>query len=96
MDEVRRDSEYVLGNSDSEHARLIRQGEALAPITERLFREAGISAGQRVLDVGSGVGDVALLVGKLVTSSGEVVGIDKTHGRSPGPGLVWTKQDCTI
>lgn len=68
---------YVLGNTDAEHQRLIWQAERLAPFTERLFREAGIGPGQRVLDIGSGVGDVALLAARLVGPSGEVVGIDR-------------------
>lgn len=45
---------YILGNSDEEHARLIRQAKRLAPVTENFFREAGIGPGQRVLDLGSG------------------------------------------
>lgn|SRR5215469_10365004 len=53
--------DYALGSTDAEHERLIWQGEHLAPHTERLFRESGIGEGQRVLDIGSGVGDVALL-----------------------------------
>jgi len=70
------DKPYVLGSTDAEHDRLLRQAARLEPFTERLFREAGIGPGQRVLDVGSGVGDVAFLVARLVGSSGEVVGID--------------------
>jgi ubiquinone/menaquinone biosynthesis C-methylase UbiE len=70
-------SDYLLGSSDAEHERLIRQARHLAPFTERFFRQAGIGQGQRVLDVGSGVGDVAMLVGKLVGASGEVVGIER-------------------
>jgi hypothetical protein len=50
---------YVLGSTDAEHERLIRQAARLDPFTERLFRDAGIGSGQRILDVGSGVGDVA-------------------------------------
>jgi ubiquinone/menaquinone biosynthesis C-methylase UbiE len=69
--------EYVLGYSDGEHDRLIRQARLIAPITERFFREAGIGAGQRVLDLGSGLGDVSIAVAKLVGSSGEVVGIER-------------------
>ena len=46
-------------------------------ICERCFREAGIGKGHRVLDVGSGVGDVALLLAHIVGSSGEVVGIER-------------------
>jgi ubiquinone/menaquinone biosynthesis C-methylase UbiE len=70
-------SSYALGSTDSEHARLIRQAARLAPIAERFFREAGIGAGQRVLDLGSGVGDVAMLVARLVGPSGEVVGVER-------------------
>ena len=70
-------SHYALGSTDAEHERLIWQAERFAPLTERLFREAGIGPGQRVLDIGSGVGDVALLAARLVGSSGEVVGIER-------------------
>jgi SAM-dependent methyltransferase len=68
---------YPLGNSDAEHARLMRQAEFLRPLTGRLFREAGIGAGQRVLDLGSGVGDVAMLAAAIVGPSGVVVGVDR-------------------
>src|SRR5437868_9520081 len=68
---------YALGSSDAEHERLIRQAALLAPFTERFFRSAGIGPGQRVLDLGSGVGDVAMLVAKLVGPSGEVVGVER-------------------
>jgi ubiquinone/menaquinone biosynthesis C-methylase UbiE len=70
-------SNYALGSTDAEHERLIRQAALLASCTERFFREAGIASGQRVLDIGSGVGDVAMLVGQLVGPSGEVVGIEQ-------------------
>ena len=56
---------YALGNTDAEHERLIRQAARLAPLTRRLFREADIGAGQRVPDLGSGVGDVAMLAARL-------------------------------
>ena len=70
-------SQYALGNTDTEHERLIRQAGYLNPLTERLFQEAGIEPGQRVLDIGSGVGDVAMLAARMVGSSGEVVGIER-------------------
>src|SRR6478672_1586543 len=70
-------SDYALGSTDAEHERLILQAARLAPLTERLFREAGIGPGQRVLDLGSGVGDVAMLAARLVGPSGEVVGIER-------------------
>lgn len=70
-------SQYALGSTDAEHERLIRQAARLAPLTEQLFREAGVGPGQRVLDIGSGVGDVAMIAARLVGSSGEVVGIER-------------------
>ena len=66
MTTSRRAAEYPLGNTDAEHERLIRQAARVAPITDRFFREAGIGSGQRVLDLGSGVGDVAMLLARLV------------------------------
>lgn len=70
-------SHYALGSTDAEHERLIWQAERFGLLTERLFREAGVGPGQRVLDIGSGVGDVALLAARLVGPSGEVVGIER-------------------
>jgi ubiquinone/menaquinone biosynthesis C-methylase UbiE len=70
-------SEYALGYANAEHERLIRQATRIAPYTERLFREAGIGPGQHVLDLGSGVGDVSMLVSKLVGPSSDVVGIER-------------------
>ena len=70
-------SEYALGYTAAEQQRLIRQATRIAPVTERLFREVGIGPGQRVLDLGSGMGDVAMLVARLVGPTGEVVGIER-------------------
>ena len=70
-------SDYALGYTNHEHERLIRQAARIAPYTERLFREAGIGAGQRVLDLGSGLGDVAMLLARIVGQDGEVVGIER-------------------
>jgi ubiquinone/menaquinone biosynthesis C-methylase UbiE len=68
---------YALGYTDAEHNRLIRQAAILGPIAERLFREAGIGPGQRVLDLGSGMGDISMLVARLVDDLGEVIGIER-------------------
>jgi ubiquinone/menaquinone biosynthesis C-methylase UbiE len=70
-------SHYALGNTDAEHERLIRQAMILAPLTERFFRQASIGPGQRVLDLGSGVGDVAMLAARLVGPAGEIVGVER-------------------
>ncbi|HVY57265.1 MAG TPA: methyltransferase domain-containing protein [Xanthobacteraceae bacterium] len=67
---------YILGHSESELRRLMRQAAVLAPITRRLLSEAGLARGMRVLDVGCGAGDVSLLAATVVGPAGSVVGID--------------------
>src|SRR4029078_9461741 len=74
------DPTYALGRSDDEHARLTEQANFLRPLTERFFRQAGIAPGMTVLDVGSGVGDVAFLLAGLVGRDGKVVGVDMDGG----------------
>jgi ubiquinone/menaquinone biosynthesis C-methylase UbiE len=70
---------YPLGSADIdlEHERLHRQAVWVAPHTEHLFRRAGIGPGQRVLELGSGAGDVSLILARLVGGSGEVVGVER-------------------
>ena len=67
---------YLFGHSQTETDRLLRQAKMFGPYTRRLFEEAGISSGMKVLDVGSGAGDVAFIVADIVGRSGTVVGID--------------------
>src|SRR5215475_14992459 len=69
-------SDYVLGYTDREQDRLIQQARALAPATERFLRDAGISSGMRVLDIGCGMGDVTMIVAQLVGPGGYVTSID--------------------
>jgi ubiquinone/menaquinone biosynthesis C-methylase UbiE len=70
-------SNYVLGQSAHEYERLMLQGRLLRPYTEKYFRSAGVTPGMRVLDLGSGMGDVALLAADIVGPSGRVVGLDR-------------------
>lgn len=72
-----RGSNYVLGHSRAEQDRLIAQAMLLAPITQRCFRDAGIGAGHRVLDLGCGAGDVSMIAARLVGDAGAVVGIER-------------------
>jgi SAM-dependent methyltransferase len=65
-----------LVRSASETRRLILQERVIGQSTERLLVSAGIRAGMRVLDVGSGAGDVSLLVGRLVGAAGSVLGVE--------------------
>jgi SAM-dependent methyltransferase len=72
-----RHSDYALGHSEQELERLSHQGQVFAPFTRQLFEQAGVRPGMRVLDVGSGAGDVAFLAAELVGPSGEVIGADR-------------------
>lgn len=70
--------DYALGHSSRELDRLSFQGTVFAPYTRQLLLEAGLSAGMRVLDVGSGSGDVSFLAADLVGSHGSVLGVDRS------------------
>ncbi|MET0145767.1 MAG: class I SAM-dependent methyltransferase [Ilumatobacteraceae bacterium] len=67
---------YALGRSDAETTRLIRQHQLYGPITRQHLVAAGITRGMRVLDLGSGAGDVVLLLADLVGPEGRVIGVD--------------------
>jgi SAM-dependent methyltransferase len=71
------DAAYILGHDKAEQRRLLEQAEFLEPLTRRFLLDAGLASGMRVLDVGSGVGDVALLAGRLVGPAGRVVGVER-------------------
>jgi 2-polyprenyl-3-methyl-5-hydroxy-6-metoxy-1,4-benzoquinol methylase len=76
MTGTRNPDTYALGRTDAETQRLILQHRIYGPITRRFFGAAGIGAGMTVLDVGSGAGDVAMLLADLVGPRGRVVGVD--------------------
>jgi SAM-dependent methyltransferase len=67
----------VLGHSEAELQRLTFQAALIEPITRQLLVDAGVREGMRVLDVGTGRGDVAFLAAELVGESGFVLGIDR-------------------
>ena len=71
------DVAYVLGSSSPEVARLDAQSAAIESATDLLLRRAGIEAGQRVLDLGTGPGHVAFALANIVGPSGSVVGVDR-------------------
>jgi len=70
---------YVLGHSDHELERLIAQARFYEPFTAQFFQDAGITSGMRILDVGSGSGDVSFLVARIVGSGGHVVGVERAQ-----------------
>jgi ubiquinone/menaquinone biosynthesis C-methylase UbiE len=69
--------EYALGHSPQELDRLSMQAKLLEPFTRRVFEDAGIRPGMRVLDVGSGAGDVAFLLREMVGPEGKIMGTDR-------------------
>ena len=71
-----RDATYTLGRTSHETTRLIEQSRIYGPSTTRLCRQAGITSGMRVLEIGSGAGDVALTLAELVGPTGKVIGVD--------------------
>lgn len=71
-----RDATYTLGRTSHETTRLIEQSRTYGPSTERLCKRAGISEGMHVLEIGSGAGDVALMLAELVGPTGQIVGVD--------------------
>jgi SAM-dependent methyltransferase len=69
---------YALGASDQEIERLDRQSASIESATRLLLRASGIQPGMRVLDLGTGIGHVAMLIAELVGPRGQVVGIDNS------------------
>jgi ubiquinone/menaquinone biosynthesis C-methylase UbiE len=68
---------YPFSSSEAERQRLIAQDGLMAVSTQRLFEKAGVASRMRVLDIGSGAGDVAFLAARLVGPRGDVIGIDR-------------------
>ncbi len=80
-----------LGSDAAGLERLDLQGRVLAPATRTILQMAGVRRDMRVLDLGSGAGDVAFAAAELAGPAGEVVGIDqspdsvaKATARAPG------------
>jgi SAM-dependent methyltransferase len=68
---------YPFADRAAEDERLIAQGTLFDPLTRRLFDTAGLKPGMRVLDLGSGAGNVARLAAEFVGPDGAVVGIER-------------------
>ena len=75
--ETSKDPAYMMGRSEAETRRLMTASRILNPYTRRMLGDAGVAEGMRVLDVGTGPGDVAFLAADLVGSAGTVYGIDQ-------------------
>ncbi|MDE0084386.1 MAG: methyltransferase domain-containing protein [Candidatus Poribacteria bacterium] len=71
-----RDATYTLGRTSHETTRLIEQSKIYGESTRLFCERAGIETGMRVLEIGSGAGDVAFMLAELVGTSGQIVGVD--------------------
>ncbi len=69
-------STYVMGATEHERRRLALQASILNPLTEHFLRQAGLSSGMHVLDLGCGIGDVSLITARIVGLEGSVTGLD--------------------
>ena len=70
------DRAYTMGRSKEETERLIQQSGLYQDITHRLLTDAGLFTGMKVLDIGSGAGDVAFAAAERVGAEGAVIGVD--------------------
>jgi len=71
------ESVYALGYTQREAKRLEWQAQLSEEFLEDGLRRGGLARGMRVLDLGSGLGDVAFLAAAMVGPEGAVVGIDR-------------------
>jgi ubiquinone/menaquinone biosynthesis C-methylase UbiE len=68
----------VCGHAPREFDRLALQSRIYEAVTRRLLVRAGIGAGQSVVDLGCGGGDVTLIAADAVGPAGLVTGVDRS------------------
>src|SRR5215467_13055718 len=73
------DRDYVLGTHERELARLGLQHRAWRPVALDCWQRAGITVGNRVLDVGAGPGYAAIDLAEIVGPTGEVVALERSQ-----------------
>jgi SAM-dependent methyltransferase len=69
-------SDYLFAQAPDETKRLKRQSEFFHGFTSAFLEFANVTTGMKVLDVGTGIGDVAFLRAERVGPQGMVVGVD--------------------
>jgi SAM-dependent methyltransferase len=75
MAQAHDDSHYLHGTDPAEQARLSRLNDL---INERALAELSLRPGERVLDVGSGLGQLTRGMGRAVGPTGRVIGIERS------------------
>jgi SAM-dependent methyltransferase len=73
-----KERDYVLGTHEEELARLGVQHRAWRPVVLECWKNARITAGSRVLDVGAGPGYATVDLAKIVGPSGRVVAVERS------------------
>ena len=71
--------DYVLGTHDEEVVRLGLQHRVWRAVVLNCWRRAGLTVGNRVLDVGSGPGYATLDLAEIVGPTGQVVAVERSH-----------------
>jgi SAM-dependent methyltransferase len=74
-----KERDYVLGTHDEELKRLGVQHRAWRPVVVDCWKDAGITTGSRVLDVGAGPGYATIDLAEIVGPSGRVVAVERSH-----------------
>ena len=77
MNKGKKDQTYLMGRGEAETRRLISQSKLYGRFTRRLLEDAGVEKGMKVLDVGTGAGDLALMAAEMVGPTGSVLGVDQ-------------------
>jgi len=72
------DRDYILGTTDQETLRLGIQHESWLPLARACWERAGVSPGDRVIDVGAGPGFAALDLAAIVGESGHVTAVERS------------------
>jgi len=73
-----KERDYVLGTHDEELARLGVQHRAWRPVVLDCWKQAGITNGSRVLDVGAGPGYATVDLAEIVGPAGRVVAVERS------------------
>src|SRR6266404_5347597 len=74
-----KERDYVLGTHDEEIARLGVQHRAWQPVVLECWKNAGVTTGSRVLDVGAGPGYATVDLAEIVGPGGRVVAVERSR-----------------
>ncbi|HEY1582032.1 MAG TPA: class I SAM-dependent methyltransferase [Chthoniobacterales bacterium] len=71
--------DYILGTHDEEIERLGLQHRVWRPVVLDCWQKAGLTVGQRVLDLGAGPGYATVDLGEIVGPTGAVVAVERSN-----------------